>query len=204
MAIVVMALPLSEADLLTDTRDYELMVSSAHGNPDPGVGVNTYAWHSTVTCTVDSVVDAGLVTYLCAGWTGTGDVPGSGGTTNTGGVVLSNLSSSVTWNWSARSNADPGWAEVELSTDTRDYELVVTSAHGNPDPCRGNERVRVACDGDRSRRGGGHGGRDQLLFPGVERNGQRAAIRYDHQHGRVRADQPDVRDRVAVGAGRLG
>lgn len=82
-----------------DTRDYRLFVSSAHGAPVPSIGTNLYAWSSTVTCSVNGSVVSGLTNWTSAGWSGSGSVPPEGGTTNTGGITLTDLVSSIVWNW---------------------------------------------------------------------------------------------------------
>ncbi len=84
-----------------DSRDYLLTVASDHGTPDPPVGTNALAWRATVTGTVDQAVQAGGASNDCAGWVGTGSVPASGSTADTGPVVLTNLHSSITWQWDA-------------------------------------------------------------------------------------------------------
>ena len=79
----------------TDGRDYTLEVVSAHGDPSPAAGTHSnYCWHSTVEST--SGTDSG---YTCIGWSGTGSVPGAGDTNSTGEITLTDLSSSITWNW---------------------------------------------------------------------------------------------------------
>ena len=82
-----------------DSRDYTLTVSSAHGSPLPSVGTNVYAWRATVTASVDNSVTSGLTNWTLAGWSGTGSIPPEGGTTNTGGITLTGLVSSIVWNW---------------------------------------------------------------------------------------------------------
>lgn len=82
-----------------DTRDYLLTVESAHGSPVPNIGTNVYAWHATVTASVDSAVISGLTNWTSAGWSGAGSVPPEDGTANTGAFVLTNPASSITWNW---------------------------------------------------------------------------------------------------------
>ena len=78
-----------------DTRNYSLAVSSVRGSPSPPAGTNSsYSWRATVTATVRNVAG-----YTMAGWTGTGSIPATGAATNTGPVVLSNLVSSIVWNW---------------------------------------------------------------------------------------------------------
>ncbi len=78
-----------------DSRNYIFSVSSMRGSPIPAV--NTYSnfnWKSTVTASVSSVAG-----YTPIGWLGTGSVPATGSTNNTGIIVLTNLLSSINWNW---------------------------------------------------------------------------------------------------------
>ncbi|MEI8206086.1 MAG: leucine-rich repeat protein [Kiritimatiellales bacterium] len=83
---------------LSDSRDYTLSVSSAHGIPVPGIGTTLYAWASSVPCSVPSSVEQG-VNWHAEGWLGTGSIPTSGITNTIGTVILTNVSSSITWNW---------------------------------------------------------------------------------------------------------
>jgi hypothetical protein len=85
--------------IAVDSRDYTLAVASTHGTPVPGVGTNLYAWRATVTCSVASAVSEGGTNYTCSGWTGSGAIPVSGLTNNTGAIVLTEIVSSITWNW---------------------------------------------------------------------------------------------------------
>ncbi len=78
-----------------DTRNYSLAVSSVRGSPSPPAGTNSsYSWRATVTATVRNVAG-----YTMTGWTGTGSVPATGAATNTGPIVLTDLVSSIAWNW---------------------------------------------------------------------------------------------------------
>lgn len=78
-----------------DTRSYSLSVSSVRGSPSPPAGTNSsYSWSATVTATVRNVAG-----YTMTGWTGTGSVPATGSTTNTGPIVLTDLVSAISWNW---------------------------------------------------------------------------------------------------------
>ncbi len=91
-----------------DSRDYELTVSSAQGNPSPAVGTHSnYAWRSAVSCSVASPVSGVGSSYQCTGWTGTGAVPATGATNQTGSLVLSVPTSSIAWNWSEQVNTYP-------------------------------------------------------------------------------------------------
>ncbi len=96
------AIPASQtttASRLLDSRDYKLSVVSARGTPVPAVGTNIYAWRASVTCSVARTTLVSGVCWSNTGWTGTGSIPDSGATTNTGLVVLTNVDSSITWNW---------------------------------------------------------------------------------------------------------
>ena len=82
-----------------DTRDYQLIVSSERGTPVPSIGTNIYAWRAPVTCSVNSTVISGLTNWTSVGWSGSGSVPVSGSSTNTGNFTLTSLVSSIVWNW---------------------------------------------------------------------------------------------------------
>jgi len=82
-----------------DARDYILTVTSEHGTSIPSTGTNFYAWRSTVTGSVQNTVTSGLTNWSSAGWSGSGSVPASGASTNTGSMVLTDLVSSIAWNW---------------------------------------------------------------------------------------------------------
>ena len=88
-----------------DFRDYTLGVASGHGTPVPSIGTHSdYCWNSSVTCSVDSAVSEGGTNYTSTGWSGTGSVPTAGTTNNTNEITLTNISSSITWNWDAQAN----------------------------------------------------------------------------------------------------
>ena len=89
------------ANVAVDTRDYTLSVSPDLGNPQPAAGIHTYAWRSSVNCSVDSAVSEGGTNFTLLGWTGTGSIPATGTTNWTGMIVLDNLESSIAWNWEA-------------------------------------------------------------------------------------------------------
>jgi predicted outer membrane repeat protein len=83
-----------------DSRDYTLTVASPYPTPTPATGTNTYAWRSTVNCTV---AGGSATTQSPVGWTGTGSVPATGIGLSTGALVLDevagSISSSITWRW---------------------------------------------------------------------------------------------------------
>jgi hypothetical protein len=74
----------------------QLTVVSAYDSPNPTSG--SYTPETSITASVTSPVPGPVGTqYVCTGWTGTGDVPGSGtGTTVTFTITQD---SSITWNW---------------------------------------------------------------------------------------------------------
>lgn len=82
-----------------DSRDYRLTVVSARATPTPAEGTNIYAWRASVTCSVARTTLVSGVNWSNTGWTGTGSIPASGVTPNTGLVVLTNVDSAITWNW---------------------------------------------------------------------------------------------------------
>ena len=88
----------------SDSRNYTLAVSSTHGTPAPALGTNMYALGTVVTCSVPSAVVEQGINWRTTGWSGTGSVPASGSTNTTGSMVLTNLSSSITWSWVPASN----------------------------------------------------------------------------------------------------
>lgn len=112
---------------LTDTRDYTLEVISPYGSPDPAVGTHRYAWRATVNAAVEPTVTVGGRTYVCTGWTGTGSVPASGTTNQTGDFILTELSSSIRWEWSEKRDFEyalpSGWSLVSLPVEPVDGSL---------------------------------------------------------------------------------
>jgi formylglycine-generating enzyme required for sulfatase activity len=96
------------ATAATDTRDYTLSVATAYGNPTPPVGSHTYAWHATVTATVEAAVYAGGANHTCTGWTGSGSVPVTGTTNGTGAIILTEVASSLAWQWDITPDTSDG------------------------------------------------------------------------------------------------
>jgi len=63
--------------------------------PIPSIGIHSnYCWKSKVTCSVSATNG-----YANTGWTGTGSVPASGASSNTGEITLTHPNSSITWAW---------------------------------------------------------------------------------------------------------
>lgn len=100
-----------------------LVQRSNHGKPvkcQLGTGFIGDPWF----CEINSPVEENGGRYVCTGWVGTGDVPASGGTTNTGEIFLT-LHSSITWLLETNAfrldtsitgngslNVDDGWYDV--------------------------------------------------------------------------------------------
>jgi uncharacterized repeat protein (TIGR02543 family) len=78
-----------------DFRDYVLDVFSEYGNSLPEVGTHTYAWNATVSASVEAQTDG----HTCTGWIGTGSVPEAGDTNATGAILLTEVASSIEWQW---------------------------------------------------------------------------------------------------------
>ena len=121
-----------------DTRDYTLAMASAHGTPVPAVGTNTYAWQSAVTCSVNSAVSEGGINYTCTGWVGTGAIPATGATNNTGAILLTNIVSSLAWQWQAQISTHtvtlhPGeHGSIAGANSGTDYVVTVTNGAAFP------------------------------------------------------------------------
>jgi mannan endo-1,4-beta-mannosidase len=76
-----------------------LVVTSLFGQSAPPVGTNWFAYGAmTNAALVNAAVTAGGTQYVCRGWTGTGSVPASGISSNTGTFALTN-NSTLTWLW---------------------------------------------------------------------------------------------------------
>lgn len=74
-----------------------LEVISAHSTATPPVGTNILDIGTSVTATVSSPIVNGGTQLVASGWTGSGDVPASGGSASTSFTL--NQPSSITWNW---------------------------------------------------------------------------------------------------------
>jgi hypothetical protein len=80
---------------------YTLTVYSAHGTPEPSVGIHSYSSGTEITASVSSPVEEAGIRYICTGWTGSGSVPPSGTGTTVTFIITQN--SSITWNWEIES-----------------------------------------------------------------------------------------------------
>ncbi len=95
-----------------------LTVFSERGTAIPCVGVHAIPFGTTVTCSVvDSPVVMGTTQYVCAGWSGLGDVPGSGATTDVAAFMIRH-DSAVSWSWRTEYRLDTevsGFGEVNVA-----------------------------------------------------------------------------------------
>ena len=85
-----------------EVAQIDFVVTSDYGVPNPPVGTNVISSGSLVSAFVpDSPLAAGDGTQqVCIGWTGTGDVPISGSTTNMSFIMTTY--SALAWNWEAQ------------------------------------------------------------------------------------------------------
>jgi len=88
---------------VTSSGTHTLDVVSEYGMADPPVGTDTYTSGTNLTCLVTNspaefTDSTSWKSCICTGWVGTGSVPASGSTTNTGSFSL-NEDSSITWLW---------------------------------------------------------------------------------------------------------
>ncbi|NOU36597.1 MAG: hypothetical protein HOO88_07490 [Kiritimatiellaceae bacterium] len=88
------------------TTGLKLIVDNPFGAYEPPSGTNLYAYGASVPCSAVSVASNDGTNYTCIGWTGTGAVPASGNDNKTGLIVLTNLNSSITWNWQLSGDLD--------------------------------------------------------------------------------------------------
>ena len=88
-----------------DARDYVVEVVSGLGDPTPA-GTTNLCWRSELVCS------AGLAEgWSCVGWSGTGSVPVSGSGNSTERLVLTNLHSSIQWDW--KKTDGQFWVEIK-------------------------------------------------------------------------------------------
>jgi len=123
----------SSANGVVDSRDYSFVVTSERGTPTPAVGTNLYAWHSAVTGAVQAAAISGI-NWRPDGWTGTGSIPATGVTNTTGGVVLTDLVSSITWNWKTSFAITNALAVQRTGSKLVDitYDIISDVANGVP------------------------------------------------------------------------
>ncbi len=86
-----------------------LSVTSEYGNAAPPDGTDSYTSGTNMTCSITSmpvvVEDSeSWKSCICTGWVGTGSVPASGNTTNTGSFTLTE-DSAITWLWTIQNSA---------------------------------------------------------------------------------------------------
>ncbi len=76
---------------------YTLAVASAHGAPDPAIGVHTNLYGSLLTNSVSEIVIQGGTQYVATGWTLDGHDPASG-SSNKFAMTVTN-DAVLTWQW---------------------------------------------------------------------------------------------------------
>jgi subtilase family serine protease len=141
----------STPDTVAITARYlTLEVISAHGEPDPAVGIHSYAWQAAVDVQSTEVdeVDPGRTRHLCTGWVGSGSVPTEGDAATVSFTIAED--STLTWQWatehwlqvdpegSGTVSVDSGWqpsgSEVVL-TVTPDADHRFTGWSGDIEDC---------------------------------------------------------------------
>ncbi len=90
------------------TSQRTLTVTSAYGMADPPVGAHMLAFGTNIFCSITNspavFQDANSwKSCICTGWVGTGSVPDTGSTTNTGNFTLQQ-NSGITWLWAIQNS----------------------------------------------------------------------------------------------------
>ena len=94
-------------------------VISDYGLPFPATGSYTGNVGSILSFDLNAPpFTNGTTRYVAGGWTGTGSIPASGSTTNTGAIAIQ-TNSTITWNWEAEYFLDTG-TNANGSVDTPD------------------------------------------------------------------------------------
>ena len=93
-----------QANAVVDTRDYVLEIGSPYGSSEcnPALGPHTYSWRSSVSCSmIDPLFEQdGTIFRDCTGFSSTGTDP-LGGTQNSVTLFLTNVVSSLDWQWNS-------------------------------------------------------------------------------------------------------
>ncbi len=86
---------------------YTLRVASAYGDPLPPAGGHVLYAGTVTNCLArgSPVAHGAWTQFLCSGWTGSGDVPASGSSTNTGPITITQHSA-ITWTWRPQYRVD--------------------------------------------------------------------------------------------------
>jgi len=134
-----------------DTEAAVITVGSGHGTTAPSTGTHAYIMGSMVSFSADSVANDNGTNWTCIGWTGTGSPPSNGNENITAHILLTNLTSSITWNWQLSADLD-----LDGLPDTWEYQYFghATGAIASVDN-----------DGDR------YSNRDEYEFGTVPTNG---------------------------------
>jgi autotransporter-associated beta strand protein len=125
----------STGSVSVETVQHTLIVTTPRGNAVPAAGTNTYNYGTNLTAALtNSPVVNGTTQYVCRGWSGTGSVPVSGTSTNTGSFTLTN-NSTVIWLWTTNywlDTATNGNGSVNISDGwkTNGASVQITAAPG--------------------------------------------------------------------------
>lgn len=122
----------------------KLTVYCAHDSPSPPIGDNYRDDGSSITCSVASQVTEGGTIWICVGWSGTGSVNPSSGTSNLVTFPITQ-DSTITWNW--RADNPPSTPSTPLWTSTRQIlstlqDASFQSSASDPD----NDQIRIVFD----------------------------------------------------------
>lgn len=123
----------STPDTVAITAHYlTLEVASAHGEPDPAVGIHSYTWQAAVDVQSTEVdeVDPGRTRHLCTGWVGSGSVPTEGDAATVSFTIAED--STLTWQWATEHwlQVDPegsGTVSVESGWQAAGSNVVLTA-----------------------------------------------------------------------------
>lgn len=90
----------STGTVSVETTQHSLIVTTARGNSVPATGTNTYDYGTVLTAVLTNspILNGTTTQYVCRGWTGTGSVPASGTSTNTGSFTVT-TNSTLSWLW---------------------------------------------------------------------------------------------------------
>lgn len=132
------SLPVSQSSVLNVVNPATpptniLIVISKYDNSDPPQGTNLFSFGTDITCSITNAPaeftdSVSWKSCICTGWVGTGSVPASGSTTNTGSFAL-NEDSSITWLWAIQNlvlsnqveNATTNYTALETITARDGY-----------------------------------------------------------------------------------
>ncbi|MFA7369545.1 MAG: hypothetical protein WC334_07880, partial [Kiritimatiellales bacterium] len=150
----------STGSVSVEAAPYSLIVATAYGKASPAAGTNTYNYGTNLTAALTNspVLNGTTTQYICRGWSGTGSVPVSGTSTNTGSFTLTN-NSTVIWLWTTNYwldtatngngsvNISDGWKTNGTSvqiTASPGTDWLFTAWSGNTNGCTINGNIITA------------------------------------------------------------